>query len=302
MQTEGRVELGGRDLTRVSTHKRDLGMVFQGYALFPHMTVFENVAFGLRLRGTRGTSLRERVARALAMVDLPGKEDRRPAELSGGQQQRVALARAVVTDPPLLLMDEPLSALDKALRSQMQVELRHIHRNLGTTLLYVTHDQEEALSLSDRIVVMNDGRIAQTGRPAEVYETPRSRFVAKFLGDANFVEIDDVAGAGSRAHGTSVGGVRIVGREGAPIAGAERATVVLRPEDAVVGGADPATHNCLPVRVQELVYLGDRIRCVGRFADGGECVFWVDHATRSRVVVGDETTVSWPCDRSVVVT
>jgi ABC-type Fe3+/spermidine/putrescine transport system ATPase subunit len=300
--TRGRVWLGENDITRLPTHKRTLGMVFQGYALFPHMSVFDNVAFGLRLKGVRGDELRRRVADGLRTVALDGMERRRPAQLSGGQQQRVALARAVVDDPPLLLMDEPLSALDKALRKQMQVELRHIHRNLGTTLLYVTHDQEEALSLSDRIVVMHEGRVMQVGGPREIYERPANRFVAQFIGEANFVAVHDVAGGSDGfARGTAAGGASVCGRLTGPFDGGGAGTLVLRPEDAVVGEAGADGHNCLTVRPRELVYVGDRIRCVGTLPSGDEFVLWLDHRAGADVRVGEETSVGWPHTRSVII-
>src|SRR5215207_4599135 len=175
---EGRVVIGGRDLTHVPVHHRDMGMVFQSYALFPHRTVAENVAFGLRMRKVAKPEADARVAAALAQVKLEGYEERRPAELSGGQQQRVALARAIVIRPPVLLCDEPLGALDRKLRQAMQVELKELQRALGVTLVFVTHDQEEALAMSDRIGVMNSGRLEQVGAPAEIYDRPRTRFVA----------------------------------------------------------------------------------------------------------------------------
>src|SRR5215207_7673100 len=185
---EGRVLVGGRDLTKIPVHRRDMGMVFQSYALFPHRTVAENVAFGLRMRGVPKNEMTERVASALAQVKLQGYEDRRPAELSGGQQQRVALARAIVIRPPVLLCDEPLGALDRKLRKAMQVELKELQRALEVTLVFVTHDQEEALAMSDRIGVMNAGRLEQVGKPAEIYDRPMTRFVAEFIGESNLFE------------------------------------------------------------------------------------------------------------------
>src|SRR3954462_15728053 len=185
---EGRVVIGGRDLTHVPVHHRDMSMVFQSYALFPHRTVAENVAFGLRMRKVAKHEPNARVAAALAQVKLEGYEERRPAELSGGQQQRVALARAIVIRPPVLLCDEPLGALDRKLRQAMQVELKELQRALGVTLVFVTHDQEEALAMSDRIGVMNAGRLEQVGAPAEIYDRPRTRFVAGFLGEVKLIE------------------------------------------------------------------------------------------------------------------
>ena len=183
----GEVVLAGEDITRVAVHRRNLGLVFQSYALFPHMTVFDNVAFGLRRRRVGETELRPRVERMLDLVRLGPLGARHPRELSGGQQQRVALARALVTEPRVLLLDEPLSNLDALLRDEMRVELKRLQQRLGTTMIFVTHDQAEALILSDRVVVMEAGRVEQVGRPEEVYRRPATAFVARFLGRANFL-------------------------------------------------------------------------------------------------------------------
>src|SRR6266436_6278475 len=193
--TKGVIEVGGADVTHVPAHKRDMGKVFQSYALFPHRSVGENVAFGLRMRGMDRTTIARKVADALAQVELVGYEDRRPGELSGGQQQRVALARAIVIEPRVLLCDEPLGALDKKLRQQMQFELKQLQKSLGVTLVFVTHDQEEALAMSDRIAVMNRGRIEQVGTPVEIYDQPVTRFVADFIGDTNIFRGERVATA-----------------------------------------------------------------------------------------------------------
>ena len=186
--TAGRILIGDADVTRRSANERDVSMVFQSYALFPHRTVVENVAFGLRMRDVPRPEIARRVAAALAQVALTGLEDRRPGQLSGGQQQRVALARALVVEPPVLLCDEPLGALDRKLRQQMQFELKELQKRLGVTLVFVTHDQEEALAMSDRIAVMNHGRVEQVGAPTEIYERPRTRFVADFIGEINILE------------------------------------------------------------------------------------------------------------------
>jgi ABC-type Fe3+/spermidine/putrescine transport system ATPase subunit len=186
--TTGELDIGGRSMVGVPVAKRNIGVVFQNYALFPHMNVRDNVAFPLEMRGMGGADLDARIASILATVDLDGYGERYPRQLSGGQQQRVALARALVFEPDLLLMDEPLGALDKNLRHAIQHELRDLHRKLGVTVIYVTHDQEEALFLSDRIVVMQAGAIAQVGKPAEIYERPRTEFVARFLGDCNLFD------------------------------------------------------------------------------------------------------------------
>ncbi|MCL4247927.1 MAG: ABC transporter ATP-binding protein [Anaerolineae bacterium] len=181
----GQITVAGRDVTRIPPNQRDIGLVFQSYALFPHLTVAQNIAFGLRMRGVRGSERDRRVAEALKLVDLEGLGGRRPAQLSGGQQQRVALARAVVIEPQLLLLDEPLSNLDAKLRVTMRTEIRRLQQRLGVTTLYVTHDQIEALAISDRVVVMNQGRIEQSGSPEEIYKQPATPFVADFLGFEN---------------------------------------------------------------------------------------------------------------------
>jgi len=184
----GLIRVGARDVTALPPEARDMGMVFQNYALFPHRTVVENVGFGLKMRGVAREDVAKRVQDALALVRMTGLEERRPGQLSGGQQQRVALARAIVINPTVLLCDEPLGALDKKLRQAMQFELKALHARLGLTLIYVTHDQEEALTMSDRIAVMRGGRIAQLGAPREIYDRPTSRFVADFIGDTNILE------------------------------------------------------------------------------------------------------------------
>jgi putative spermidine/putrescine transport system ATP-binding protein len=186
----GVIELGGRDISRVPPYARDVNTVFQDYALFPHMTVAENVQYGLRVRRVPKAERRERAARALEMVRLGGLGERKPTQLSGGQRQRVALARAIVNEPQVLLLDEPLGALDFKLRQEMQIELQHVQREVGITFVYVTHDQEEALAMSDRIAVLSNGRIEQVGTPLEVYERPQTDFVAGFIGISNLIERD----------------------------------------------------------------------------------------------------------------
>lgn len=258
--THGEIELDGRALSRMPPHKRDIGMVFQSYALFPHMTVAENLAFPLRVRRISRERIAREVNRALDIVRLAGYGDRRPNQLSGGQQQRVALARALVFEPKLVLMDEPLGALDKQLREQLQFEIKHIHERLGVTIVYVTHDQSEALTMSDRVAVVNQGRIQQLDRPDRVYEAPDNAFVAHFIGENNrlpgsveavengtcLVELAD--GAVIRALAVRVGGT------GAPT------TVSLRPERVHLGGdADPCP-NRFEAEVRELIYLGDHTR------------------------------------------
>ncbi len=198
--TEGRIELGGVDVAPLPPYKRDVNTVFQSYALFPHLSIFENVAFGLRRRGVKGGDLRQRVIESLELVGLAGLEKRKPRQLSGGQQQRIALARALVNRPRVLLLDEPLGALDLKLRKEMQLELKRIQHEVGITFVHVTHDQEEAMTMADRIVIMNGGHIEQLGAPSELYEHPRTAFVAGFLGVSNLLE-GTIAGDGQRQAG-----------------------------------------------------------------------------------------------------
>jgi putative spermidine/putrescine transport system ATP-binding protein len=256
--TNGEIYLDGRPIGQLPPHKRGIGMVFQNYALFPHMTVGENLAYPLRVRGMKRADVKSRVERALAMVSLSGYAGRRPTQLSGGQQQRVAVARALVFEPNLVLMDEPLGALDKQLREQMQYEIKHIHQNLGVTVVYVTHDQTEALTMSDRVAVFNDGKIQQLSSPSELYEHPRNSFVAQFIGENNKLsgrvsqlfggtcEVTLDTGATVKAAAVNVAG------EGA------RTTLSLRPERIFVGHRE--CENRLDGKVEELIYLGETIR------------------------------------------
>jgi spermidine/putrescine ABC transporter ATP-binding subunit len=243
MPDRGRIHVADQDITDLPVHKRDMGMVFQSYALFPHRTVAENVAFGLRMRGFGRGEIGRLVAAALRQVALEGYEERRPAELSGGQQQRVALARAIVIRPPVLLCDEPLGALDRKLRQQMQIELKQLQKQLGVTLVFVTHDQEEALAMSDRIAVMNSGRIEQIGMPAEIYERPRTRFVADFIGETNLFE---------GACGFVLEGSRAIPAPPAPAVNGS-ATFAVRPEKIALV---PAGAGILSGRIDTANFLG----------------------------------------------
>ncbi|WP_309228568.1 ABC transporter ATP-binding protein [Roseomonas sp. KE2513] len=260
----GRVLLDGRDITAVPPERREFGMVFQGYALFPHMTVAENVAFPLRVRRLGRAEREARVRATLDLVQLDRFADRRPAQLSGGQQQRVALARALVFDPALLLLDEPLSALDKKLRAELQDELKALHRRVGRTFINVTHDQEEALSLSDEIAILNEGRLVQVGAPRELYERPATRFVAGFLGRSNFIEGEaerDAGGIVLRRGGTRVLGV------GAARPG--RALLSLRPEKIAVLPEGAAEENVVEGRIAAWSYLGTEFSITVGTADLG---------------------------------
>ncbi len=228
--TAGDIEIGGRRINDVPIHKRNLGLVFQNYALFPHKTIEQNIAFGLKYRGVSRADARDKVKRALDIVRLPGVEDRYPTQLSGGQQQRIALARAIVIEPDVLLLDEPLSALDANLREEMRVELKTIQRRIGVTTVFVTHDQSEALALSDKIVVMSEGHVEQTGSPQQVYGRPASQFVARFLGNANILSAKVVA-ASAKAIRVSVDGLGEVTVEGEKADVGDEVFVVMRAEN-----------------------------------------------------------------------
>ncbi|WP_315718881.1 MULTISPECIES: ABC transporter ATP-binding protein [unclassified Bradyrhizobium] len=268
----GEIRLDGADITHVPAHKRDMAMVFQNYALFPHRTVAENVAFGLRMRKVDKETIAAKVKAALAMVELSGMEDRRPAQLSGGQQQRVALARAIVISPRVLLCDEPLGALDKKLRQQMQFELKQLQKNLGVTLVFVTHDQEEALAMSDRIAVMNAGRVEQIGTPVEIYDQPRTCFVADFIGDTNIFRGQRVTVDGGPGITVGNGLVLPLPRSVTPVDG-DVLSVALRPEKITVSPADQADAKSLSAQgtVESSNFLGGAVlyRVV---LDGGQRV------------------------------
>jgi putative spermidine/putrescine transport system ATP-binding protein len=296
----GQVVLAGEDITRVAVHRRNLGLVFQSYALFPHMTVFENVAFGLRRRGVGETELGPRVERMLELVRLGPLGARYPRELSGGQQQRVALARALVTEPRVLLLDEPLSNLDALLRDEMRVELKRLQESLGTTMIFVTHDQAEALILSDRVVVMERGRVEQVGRPEEVYRRPATPFVARFLGRANFL-----AGtvAGSEAGRTVValedGGLSIVAGPRQGLAPGQPVHVVIRQESIRLEppGADagPAGPNHFAATIVFHAFAGQAHHYVVQLADGRELEVTAPGAAVP-LARGARTFVAWRPD------
>jgi putative spermidine/putrescine transport system ATP-binding protein len=252
LPTSGTILLGGADVTRVAPFDRDVNTVFQDYALFPHMSVLDNVAYGLRVRGIRRAERRDRAMRALAAVRLEALADRRPAQLSGGQRQRVALARATVVEPKVLLLDEPLGALDLKLREQMQLELKAIQRDVGITFIYVTHDQEEALTMSDRIAVFRAGRIEQVGSPAEVYERPSTEFVAGFVGTSNVLQ--------------PAAAQKVLGTAGRWSVRPEKIRLV--PDDLAVG---PDEH-CADGTVAEVVYAGPTTRFVVDLEAGGRLV------------------------------
>ena len=294
----GSIRIDGDAMHNLPVHRRGIGMVFQHYALFPHMSVFDNVAFGLSVRHVTRSETAERVGAMLALVQLDGYEERRPGQLSGGQQQRVALARALVTRPRVLLLDEPLGALDKRLRRQMQIELRQIQREVGITTVFVTHDQEEALTLSDRIAILDAGRIVQSGPPQAVYERPRTVFAADFLGDANFFT------------GRARGGGRVLAPWGREIltaevfndAGAE-VTLAVRPEKLRIARAEepePGNANHLTGTVTSVLYAGSTVTY--RVACGEvEVTVLEQNREATPIAQGEPVTVSWRPEHTVAV-
>ncbi|MFK3907459.1 ABC transporter ATP-binding protein [Pseudomonas monteilii] len=297
--TAGEIQLAGRSINHVPPHKRDIGMVFQNYALFPHMTVSENLAFPLSVRGMGKAELDERVKRVLGMVQLDTFAKRYPGQLSGGQQQRVALARALVFEPQLVLMDEPLGALDKQLREHMQMEIKHIHQRLGVTVVYVTHDQGEALTMSDRVAVFHQGEIQQIADPRTLYEAPSNTFVANFIGENNRLGGTLVARSGDRCQVRLTQGEQVealavnVGQVGEPV------TVSIRPERVRLGRQSEASVNRFSGRVAEFIYLGDHVRV--RLEVCGKADFFVKQPIAEldpALAVGDVIPLGWAVEHA----
>ena len=295
--TYGEIFLDGRPINNVAPHRRDIGMVFQNYALFPHMTVHENLAFPLEVRKLGKSEIESRVARALDMVELSGFGSRRPAQLSGGQQQRVAVARALVFEPKLVLMDEPLGALDKQLREQMQFEIRHIHERLGVTVVYVTHDQSEALTMSNRIAVFNDGVIQQLSTPEGLYERPENAFVAQFIGENNRLRGSVAERDGDRCSIAMDGGA-VVSALAVSCGGAGEATTLsLRPERVTVAPEPGSCPNVFEAVVEELIYLGDHVRSRLRLLGNDEFIVKVPNSGSHRPMrVGETVQVGWSAE------
>ena len=271
--TEGQILLDGTDMAQTPPHKRDVNTVFQSYALFPHLTVEENVAFGLKYQKVSKQGIRERVGKALDLVQMSQFVGRRPSQLSGGQQQRVALARALILNPTVLLLDEPLGALDAKLRKRLQIELKALQEEVGITFVYVTHDQEEALTMSDRIAVMSQGRVEQVGPPKEIYEAPATAYVADFLGVSNLMDAN-AAGVGDGGCRVRLGEFDLVAGQGeSDTVGACKVTI--RPERVVVEPRGAGGDNRLPAMVERVVYVGTTLPVILRLASGQQIQAWM---------------------------
>jgi putative spermidine/putrescine transport system ATP-binding protein len=302
--TRGEIRLAGKRLDNKPPHRRDIGMVFQNYALFPHMTIAENVAFPLSVRNVSRREQKERVMRVLEMVELPHLAGRRPAQLSGGQQQRVALARALVFEPSVVLMDEPLGALDKRLRESMQYEIMRLHRELALTIVYVTHDQNEALTMSNRVAVFSDGRIQQAATPTELYENAANAFVANFVGENNGLTGRVNPYDGEWASMRLADGSIIFGRAGAGLTAGDTAMLALRPERAHIAATPDAIEeatrqnmNVVHALVEELVYCGDHHRVHLKLGHGETVVVKVPNTQhRDLPTLGRQAAVTWQRD------
>jgi spermidine/putrescine transport system ATP-binding protein len=306
LPSEGEIKIAGHPMGQTPPYRRPVNTVFQNYALFPHMTVYENIAFGLEMKKVTKPDIKKRVTEALEMVRLPQLADRRPRQLSGGQQQRIALARALVNRPQVLLLDEPLSALDLKLRKAMQFELKELQRQVGITFIFVTHDQEEAITMSDRIAVMNEGLIQQVGEPVEIYERPMNRFVADFIGETNFImgEVAEIhpdktilaLAPGLKVAGQAVGGLNV----------GQQITLAIRPEKIKLEPAGArADLNHVPASIEEAIYIGTDTRYTARIADQQPVVIRVqnvgnDVASNRPFQRGEKVYLSWGTESALV--
>lgn len=302
--TEGEVYIRGQPMGKTPPFRRDANMVFQNYALFPHMTVYQNVAFGLEMKRVQQADIDRRVAEVLDMVQMSGLADRRPSQLSGGQQQRVALARALINRPAVLLLDEPLGALDLKLRKQMQIELKNLQERVGITFIYVTHDQEEALTMSDRIAVMHQGRVLQVGQPVEIYEDPANRFVADFIGESNFLEgtVEAIGSEWATLDLAGVGEVRARRRPDLQVG--ERVICAIRPEKMHLQHEAPTANgaNVARGRITNEVYIGTDTQYLVRLGD--DRVITVREQTADTATTafgrGDDVHVTWSADSTLI--
>ncbi len=316
----GQVLLEGKDMENIGPEKRNVNMVFQNYALFPHMNVFQNIAYGLKIRGAGKEEIRRRVTEMLSLVRLDGYEERKPAAMSGGQRQRVAIARALINNPRVLLLDEPLGALDLQLRREMQLELKHLQKELGITFIYITHDQEEAINMSDRIVVLHSGTIEQVGTPSEIYDNPRTSYVAKFVGSANVLtgtveEISEGSGgqyqavlqhaagrmncrleAAAAASGTAL-------TERTSIKTGEPLTLAIRSENILIRREPETSYHekvSLEGRIKEKSFAGGMLRIAVELTDGTEVVIR-RHGINIEYAVGERVYLEWPAEAAVPV-
>jgi spermidine/putrescine ABC transporter ATP-binding subunit len=295
--TDGDIYVNDRSVGYMPPFKRDIGMVFQNYALFPHMTVFENIAFPLSMRKIARDEMASRVREALALVKLEGYEDRYPKQMSGGQQQRIALARSIIFKPPVLLMDEPLGALDKKLREHMQLEIKHLHEELGFTILYVTHDQGEALTMSDRVVVLNLGKIEQVGRPDELYDRPRNKFVADFIGETNLLEGKVEKREGPIVHIKTVGGLDVQALQPDILKEGE-ISLSIRPEKVILLEGDQAAQNIYTGSLEEFIYVGEATKLKVSLENGKERLFLKlpNRKGVPKLSKGDTVRIGWDRD------
>ena len=290
--TNGEIYLDGNPISNIPPHKRGIGMVFQNYALFPHMTVYENLAFPLKVRKMLKDEIDKKVDKALSMVSLTGFENRMPGQLSGGQQQRVAVARALVFDPKVVLMDEPLGALDKNLRESMQYEIKHIHESIGVTVVYVTHDQSEALTMSNRIAVFNDGKVQQLSSPDKLYEEPVNSFVAEFIGENNRFdgEILDISNGVCKV---KIGAGEILANPISVKSKGEKTTVSIRPERALINPKDKMD-NSHKGKIEEVIYHGDHTRVRINLLNNSEFILKVPNSSENLdIKLGNEINIGW---------
>lgn len=296
--TSGDVLIQGTNVSKVPAHRRPVNTVFQSYALFDHMTVKDNIAFGLKIRRMGSAQVRDRVGEALRLVQMESMANRYPAQLSGGQQQRVALARALVNRPAVMLLDEPLGALDQKLRKQMQVELANLHRQLGISFIMVTHDQEEALALSDRIAVMNNGQIEQVGTPGEIYDQPRTPFVADFIGETNLLPGRGNQTTPAQVQVTTSSGLQVLARAPEQEGALPEAVVVsVRPEKINLSLSAPGTlSNCYQGEVRHLMYLGTHLHCLVQLSSGETLAVRQPNRADTPIALGTPLYVHWAVD------
>ncbi len=299
----GEIRMRGQRMDHLPPHLRGVGVVFQHLELFPHMTVADNIAFPLRMRGMGASTIAKQVPAILDLVRLPGFERRLPAQLSGGQQQRVALARAIVFSPPLLLLDEPFGALDRKLREEMQLELKALHQRLGISIIHVTHDQAEAMAISDRVAIMHDGRLEQVGTPREIYFSPQSKFIAGFVGESIFLPGTVTRGSGTECEVEGAGGIRTFGRALNPLPPGTRVTIMLRPEAVRILGNGVTARNSFIGRVVDQTFIGDRTK-YDLALEGGQRIGLTVHNRTSRpdIPPGSDITVGWDAGDALLMT